>query len=439
MVPWRASDTGFVTDAVLEWYERLAHGRPGALVVEATGIRDIPSGPLLRIGDDRFVDGLSELVRRVHAASGGRTRVLIQLIDFLPVRRRPDRERYLRRFLRLRPEHFAISGLNATEEDAIRDWMVNLDDHSLHSLLDEREREALMFGYRERVTDTGLDSIRELPEVLPPLFADAAARARESGFDGVELHYAHAYTMASFLSAKNTRRDGYGGDRAGRARCPLAVYHAVRARVGNDWCVGCRMLADECIEGGNTPADATWFATEFARAGMDFLSFSRGGKFEDAKQPKPGWAVYPYTGPSGFECMPTAIADEFGPFGRNVENVGDIRRHLRSQNLETPVVVSGGIHDFSQAEGILEREEADIVGAARQSLADPDWWEKIRQGAGAEVNLCKYTNYCEGLDQKHKQVTCQLWDRKNLDEPGVSRSLDGKRRLVAPKWNGDDC
>src|SRR5262245_16167907 len=54
MVPWRATEDGFVTDGVIDWYSRFARGRPGALVVEATGIRDIPSGPLLRIGHDRF-------------------------------------------------------------------------------------------------------------------------------------------------------------------------------------------------------------------------------------------------------------------------------------------------------------------------------------------------------------------------------------------------
>jgi hypothetical protein len=50
------------------------------------------------------------------------------------------------------------------------------------------------------------------------------------------------------------------------------------------------------------------------------------------------------------------------------------------------------------------------------------------------VRLCEYTNYCEGLDQKHKQVTCQLWDRLELDEPGIRLSHDGRRRLVAPAW-----
>jgi len=71
MVPWRASDDGFVTPDVLDWYSRFARGRPGAIVVEATGIRDVPSGPLLRIGHDRFLPGLRELVKAVHDASDG--------------------------------------------------------------------------------------------------------------------------------------------------------------------------------------------------------------------------------------------------------------------------------------------------------------------------------------------------------------------------------
>src|SRR6476619_5313859 len=70
MVPWRATEDGFVTPDVIDWYRRFAEGRPGVLVVEATGIRDVPSGPLLRIGHDRFIPGLTELVRAVSEASG---------------------------------------------------------------------------------------------------------------------------------------------------------------------------------------------------------------------------------------------------------------------------------------------------------------------------------------------------------------------------------
>jgi 2,4-dienoyl-CoA reductase-like NADH-dependent reductase (Old Yellow Enzyme family) len=167
---------------------------------------------------------------------------------------------------------------------------------------------------------------------------------------------------------------------------------------------------------------------------MDFLSLSRGGKFEDAKQPLPGWAAYPYTGPSGWECMPTVIGDEGGPFGRNVPAAGRIRRAVRAAGSDTPIVVSGGIATFEQAEEILSRGEADIIGAARQSLADPDWFLKVRLGRGSEVRRCAFTNYCEGLDQKHKAVTCKLWDRVDLDEPDVTLTADGKRRLTAPPW-----
>ena len=96
MVPWRATEDGFVSDNVLEWYERFARGRPAAIVVEATGIRDIPSGPLLRIGDDRFLPGLRKLVDVVRRASDGETRLLIQVIDFLRIRRRPEPAQVLR-------------------------------------------------------------------------------------------------------------------------------------------------------------------------------------------------------------------------------------------------------------------------------------------------------------------------------------------------------
>jgi 2,4-dienoyl-CoA reductase-like NADH-dependent reductase (Old Yellow Enzyme family) len=430
MVPWRATEDGMVTPEVLAWYERFARGQPGALVVEATGIRDVPSGPLLRIGHDRFLPGLTELVRTVRRASGGRTRLFIQIIDFLRIRRRPEPERYFREFLALTDRHRAL--LPGSDE-AIRDALARLPESEWSRFLTERERDALEFGERERVTDTELPHIRELPRVLPDLFAGAAARAERAGFDGVELHYAHAYTMASFLSALNQREDGYGGTRASRVRLPLEVYRAVRSAVSGSFVVGCRFLTDECIPGGSTTEDAAWFGAEFARAGMDYLSLSRGGKFEDAKQPRVGWARYPYTGPSGYECMPTVRSDERGPFGRNAAAVRAVRQAVRAARHRTPVVLSGGVSTFEQAEGLLRDGAADIVASARQSLADPDWFRKLRLGHGGEVRRCVFTNYCEGLDQVHKPVTCKLWDHVHLDD-GAPLTPDGRRRLVAPAW-----
>ena len=434
MVPWRATEDGFVTPEVLAWYERFARGRPGAIVVEATGIRDIRSGPLLRIGDDRFIPGLRTLVETVREASGGHTRLFIQLIDFLMIRRRPDPSRYFGQFLRITECHRAALGAEDWAEDRVRDHLAGLDDSALDAVLDARELETLRQGYRERVTDMDIPHIRDLPAVLPDLFAGAATRARAAGFDGVELHYAHAYTMSQFLSRLNDRTDGYGGVREARARLPLEVYRRVREAVGAEYVVGCRYLAEDCVEGGNTVADAAYFGAAFAKAGFDFLSLSRGGRFEDALQPSVGAAAYPYTGPSGYECMPQFVSDETGPFGRNVPAATAIRAAVRAAARTTPVVVTGGIHGFRQAEDLLAAEQADIIGFARQSLADPDWFLKVRLGRGAEAVVCEYTNYCEALDQKHVPVTCKLWDRKQKDEPGILMTADGRRRLTAPLW-----
>ena len=441
MVPWRATEDGFVTQDNLDWYRRFAAGRPGALVVEATGIRDIPSGPLLRIGHDRFLPGLRQLVETVREASEGHTKLFIQIIDFLAVKRRPDPARYFQRFLEITEHHRqAIADLTGDAnwigagETNVRAFLSQAADASIDRVLNERERESLRCGYRERVTDTHLSHIRDLPQVLPAIFAQAAGRARAAGFDGVELHYAHAYTMAGFLSALNHRNDGYGGPREHRARLPLEVYRAARQTVGDDYVVGARFLGDEVISGGNRIADAVYFGVEFAKAGMDYLSISKGGKFEDAEQPKIGQAVYPYTGQSGYECMPTTLSDERGPFGRSVPLVAAVKQAVNAAGFATPIVATGGITTFDQAESILQRGEADIAGLARQALADPDWFVKVKLGRGDEIRRCTYTNYCEALDQAHKQVTCKLWDRKKLDEPGIALTNDGRRRLLAPDW-----
>src|SRR5215475_2192528 len=137
MVPWRATEDGFVTQQNLDWYRRFAGGRPGVLVVEATGVRDIPSGPLLRIGDDRFIPGLRKLVEAVREASDGETLLFIQIIDFLAVKRRPERAKYFQRFLQVDNYH-RVALANVTGERAwvdasdqtVRDFLQNASDET---------------------------------------------------------------------------------------------------------------------------------------------------------------------------------------------------------------------------------------------------------------------------------------------------------------------
>ena len=421
----------------------LRQGAAGALVAEATGIRDIASGPLLRLSHDRFIPGVRTLVEAVREASGGATRFFVQLIDFLTVRRRPDPTRYFERYLDLRPQHRGRAATATGDShwltaspSAFRKALLSSGEALWEAVLDPRELRDLTYGYWEEITDTHLPHIQELPQRLPALFAAAARRAVEAGFDGVELHFAHAYTMASFLSRTNTRADGYGGSPEGRLRCPLDVVAAVRAEVGPEVCVGVRIVGDEVIEGGSRLPDAQHQAVALARADLDYISISKGGRFEDARQPSIGRAVYPYTGPSGHECMPTVRIDERGPFGRALPLASGVRQALRNAGLQLPVVAAGGFSTFDQMEAALQDGHADIIAAARQSLADPDWFEKIRLGHGASVRRCDYTNYCEGLDQLHREVTCKKWDK--VFGPGdedVPRAADARRRLIAPPWS----
>src|SRR4030095_14637035 len=155
----------------------------------------------------------------------------IQIIDFLSVKRRPEKEKYFDRFLRIRTAHrerlaTATNNdgwLDASEGD-VRSVLKTLADEVLDDGLNERELEALRFGYRERGTDTHLPHSKKLPQEVPSICAAAAERARVAGFDGVELHYAHAYTMAGFLSAQNDRGDGYGGVRGKRLHLSVGGY-----------------------------------------------------------------------------------------------------------------------------------------------------------------------------------------------------------------------
>ena len=233
MVPWRATEDGFVTPEVLDWYGRFAEGQPGVLVVEATGIRDVPSGPLLRIGNDRFVPGLRRLVETVRERSGGRTRLFIQLIDFLAVRRRPEPATFFARFLAIGDDlrrRLAEALGDARWQDAaaapeaeVRARLAGAGRALVEAVLGARELEALDYGYRERVTDLHLPHIRELPRVLPrPVRRGRAPRARGG------LRRRRAALRARLHDgvvplADEPADDGYGGARAERVRLPLEV------------------------------------------------------------------------------------------------------------------------------------------------------------------------------------------------------------------------
>jgi 2,4-dienoyl-CoA reductase-like NADH-dependent reductase (Old Yellow Enzyme family) len=415
MVTWRATEDGVVTDAVREIYLRYALGAPGMIVLEAIGIRDVASGPLLRLSHDRFVPGLKALVAEMRLAC--RSLIIPQIIDFLKVAARKTTRVFMEGMVtrgRLLPSVLDVSD---------QEFEANLETYLPHP----RQRRDFLFGYRQTVADLDLAEIQR----IPGWFAAAARRARACGFDGVELHFAHAYTIASFLSVTNPRTDRYGGSFENRMRLAREVIEEVRGAVGEDFLLGCRYLGSEDILGddgkiaGNDLEEAERIGVELARAGLDFLSISRGGKFDDARQPPIGEAVYPYTGHSGHKCIPR---DKKDPVGVNAYLAAGIRGALRGAGFSIPVVTAGKIHTFEQAESILREEKADIVGMARALLADPDLPRKWLAGADLNSRACVFCPFCEQEDQHHRVVTCTLWPKPEDDH---------RKRLTPAVWQPD--
>jgi 2,4-dienoyl-CoA reductase-like NADH-dependent reductase (Old Yellow Enzyme family) len=362
MVTRLSGEDGFVNDDIRARYTRFSRGGAGLVVLEAMAVHQSKSGPLLRISDDAFVPGLSDLAKRCHDAGPGK--VFPQIIHFLKISRS---------------------------------------------------------GWRQTVSMLSLEDI----EAIVDAYGIAAERARRCGFDGVELHMAHAYTLSSFLSRMNARRDEYGGTLENRLRLPLRVIARVREKVGDDFPIGVRFVGDECIRGGYTVLDAQPIAVAFARAGLDYISLSAGGKFEDARHIE-GEPLYPYTGYSGDRCMPSSAY----PDGANLAIAEAVKRALADAGLATPVVAVGKIGRRDLAESVLENGQGDLVGMARALLADPDIPRKWKADREDTVVRCLYGNVCKALDENFKRVVCTLWP-KNLGAPPESDDR------IAPAWPTD--
>jgi 2,4-dienoyl-CoA reductase-like NADH-dependent reductase (Old Yellow Enzyme family) len=360
MVTRLSGEDGFVNKDITDRYVRFAKGGVGLIVIEAMAVHSAKSGPLLRICGDEFKPGLTELAKKIHDTSD--SKAVPQIIHFLKIARS---------------------------------------------------------GWRQKIEDLSIADIQLIIEQ----YGQAALRARECGYDGVEMHMAHAYTLSSFLSKRNKRPDLYGGKSLdNRIRLPLQIIKKVREMTGNDFPIGVRFLGEECIKGGYTTEESAIIALKFAQEGVDYISLSAGGKFEDAVH-KEGEVLYPYTGYSGDRCMPPM---EY-PDGYNLHMAEASRRMLRRHGFQTPVVATGKIPSPEFAEEVLQDDRADLIGMARALLADPDLPNKARTGNSDKIVKCIYWNICKALDENFHQVVCGLWPKDEIQAP-YSEDTE------APKW-----
>lgn len=148
---------------------------------------------------------------------------------------------------------------------------------------------------------------------------------------------------------------------------------AARKAAGKEYVLGARINGDEFTRGGNTLAQSRVIALRLAESGLDYISISAGGKFEDAI-PRHGESLDPYTGYNGSRTMPPT----WMPEKVNVYLASDIKRTLTVAGFTTPIVTAGRIHTAQVAETIIQNNEADLVAIARPILCDPFWPKKFR-------------------------------------------------------------
>jgi 2,4-dienoyl-CoA reductase-like NADH-dependent reductase (Old Yellow Enzyme family) len=308
---------GTVSEANLAYMKRRARGGAGLIITEISAVH--PTGMAIpsELGsyDDRFIPGLKKLADVIHE---GGSKAALQL-------HHTGRESL-----------FLLKAGKAIAPSPIR---------------------SLVFGLTPR------EMTREEIQELIVAFGAAAFRAKQAGFDAVEVHGAHGYLLTQFLSAlSNQRTDEYGGDLSNRSRFIREVLQEVRRRVGDEFPVSLRLSAEEFIKGGYTVEDLKPLLPEWVKAGADIIHASLGT----------------HGSPAGITSAPIEYPPGF--------NVGRAKRIKEIVNV--PVIGVGRFTDLSLADEVIGRGEADLVAFGRQFLADPDFILKSREGRFEDVRKC---------------------------------------------------
>jgi len=198
-------------------------------------------------------------------------------------------------------------------------------------------------------------------------FAEAAVRAQEAGFDGLEILSSSGYLNSQFLSPlTNQRTDKYGGDAHKRATFLLSTISEIRKRVGEDYNICVKFDGEDGMKGGRTIEDSLVLAPKLVEAGADRLHIWAG--WHEASRP-----MLPMSVPRG------AFAD----LAAQIKGVVDV-----------PVSTVGRINDPYVAADILTKGKADLIGMGRTLVCDPEFVKKTKEGRAKEIRRCVACCFC---------------------------------------------
>jgi len=353
----RLATHGEPNDAVKDFYAARARGGL-ALVVLTPGIVDISMASPIQLGiyDDSFIAGLKQFTDLIHSCGA---RMGIQLMHL--GRQGGEIKRY---------KPVAPSPIPLTPRDEV--------PHELTA------------GEVEGLVEK---------------FAEAARRAREAGFDMVELHGCHGYLLSSFLSPlTNKRSDKYGGSVANRAQFVVEIVKLIKERVGQDFPVSVRMNGSDYMPGGTTVDMARQTAKLLEEAGANMIGVSGGA----------------------YGSYPVIVPPYDQPRGSNVPLAAAIK-----EVVKVPVAVAGRLDDPFIADEVLVSGKADVIAVARGLLADPELPKKASRGDFKGIRRCIACNICiDGDPSPVSPVTCTVNPEAGREREMVITPAPRQKRVM---------
>ncbi len=356
-------EEGFITDKALRYYAARANGGVGLVIVQSIVMSKGSATPRgMRLYDDKYIPGMEKLTQIIHQ---GGAKAIAQINHHGAV------------FAAIRKASLGLEQVEVIGPSAIP---------------------SLFNGVVPR--EMSKQDIRSFVDA----FAETCRRARDAGFDGVEIHGAHGYVLHSFLSPlTNRRNDEYGGDTTNRARLVCEVLRAARRRVGPDFAIILRVSGTELLEGGIRIEDVALQAPLFVDAGADAIHVSA--------------CTSDYT----VLALPSYLESEapMVPLAAAVKKV-----------VKVPVIAVGRLGDPVLAERVLQEGKADFIALGRALLADPDLPNKAKEGRLQDINYCISCNNCFlmlSAGGKISDFTCMV-------NPGLLAEADGEQKLAgSPK------